>query len=171
MGNKQKYGTISAWNRMAESVQTKANMHRTEKPRIRSSPKMPSEILLDALRITNSYLTRNYTNSQLRAIHIELSALTGGAETPESTVAAYSYEETQLALACLNEKESIRKDKGVYYTPSDIVQFILTNSVKMACIKRRPDNLSDMELDGDSHSTFCYPKTVYDPTCGAGVLL
>ena len=29
----------------------------------------------------------------------------------------YSYSETQNMLSKLNEKESIRKSKGVYYTP------------------------------------------------------
>lgn len=136
---------------------------------------MPSEVLIDAFRIADSYITQNYADSQQRAIHTELRVLTDSLEMPENTgihrSAHYSYEETQQALACLNEKESIRKNKGVYYTPSDIVRFILTNSVKMACIKRRPVSLSDMELGGVPHSVFCYRKTVYDPTCGTGVFL
>lgn len=127
---------------------------------------MPSEVLIDAFRIADSYITQNYTDSQQRAIHTELRVLTASLEMPENTgihrSSHYSYEETQQALACLNEKESIRKNKGVYYTPSDIVRFILTNSVKMACIKRRPVSLSDMDLGGVAHSVFCYRKTVYE---------
>ncbi len=136
---------------------------------------MPTEILLDALRITNRYITQHYTGSQRKVIYTELRILTDGMEMPDNPgnyrFTDNSYEEIQLALACLNEKESIRKNKGVYYTPSDIVQFILTNSVKMGCVKRRPGSLSDMDLGGVPHSAFCYRKTVYDPTCGTGVFL
>ena len=100
---------------------------------------MPTEILLDALRITNRYITQHYTGSQRKVIYTELRILTDGMEMPDNPgnyrFTDNSYEEIQLALACLNEKESIRKNKGVYYTPSDIVQFILTNSVKMGCVK------------------------------------
>lgn len=132
---------------------------------------MTSEMLLNALCITNGYLAQNYTGSKLKAIHSEIHTLTGSSETPDNMVQNYSYEETQEALSCLNEKESIRKNKGVYYTPSDIVEFILTNSVKLACAKQKPDSLSDMDLSGISYKTFCYRKTVYDPTCGAGGFL
>lgn len=136
---------------------------------------MPTEILLDALRITNRYLTQNYTSSQRQMLYSELRILTASTEMPYDAGDHHfinsSYDEIQLALACLNEKESIRKNKGVYYTPSDIVQFILANSVKMACIKRRPDSLSDMDLGGVPYGAFCYRKTVYDPTCGTGVFL
>ncbi|WKE63813.1 hypothetical protein QMG96_15485 (plasmid) [Lactiplantibacillus plantarum] len=34
----------------------------------------------------------------------------------------YTYEQVQDSLSTLNEKESIRKSKGVYYTPTDVVR-------------------------------------------------
>ncbi len=132
---------------------------------------MPSEMLLNALRITGRYLEEKYTGSKLRAVCTEVNRLTGNTETFENIALKCSYEGAQETLSSLNEKESIRKDKGVYYTPSDIVEFILTNSVKLACAKQKPDSLSDMDLSGISYKTFCYRKTVYDPTCGAGGFL
>lgn len=132
---------------------------------------MASEMLLNALRITGRYLEEKYTGSKLRAVYTEVNRLTGNTETLENIAHSYSYEGAQETLSSLNERESIRKDKGVYYTPSDIVEFILTNSVKLACVKQKPDSLSDMDLSGVSYKTFCYRKTVYDPTCGAGGFL
>ena len=41
-----------------------------------------------------------------------------------------SYEKVQSTLARLNERESIRKNKGVYYTPTDVVDFIVANTIK-----------------------------------------
>ena len=52
----------------------------------------------------------------------------------------YTYEEMQDVVATLNEKESIRKNKGVYYTPIDVVEFILINSVKQVCNILKPNN-------------------------------
>ncbi|WP_329382609.1 HsdM family class I SAM-dependent methyltransferase [Anaerofustis sp. HA2171] len=77
----------------------------------------------------------------------------------------------QEILSTLNEKETIRKNKGVYYTPLDVVKFILINSVKMVCRRLQPNNLHVLDLNGIPYSTFCYDKTVYDPTCGTGVFL
>jgi hypothetical protein len=59
----------------------------------------------------------------------------------------------------------------VYYTPQDVVKFILINSVKMVCKRLQPNNLHVLDLNGITYSTFCYDKTVYDPTCGSGVFL
>ncbi len=55
----------------------------------------------------------------------------------------------------INEKEDIRKVKGVYYTPTDIVKFILFNSVKMVCGRLKPNNLHVLYLNGIPYSSFC----------------
>ena len=102
----------------------------------------------------------------------EISAIIGGTlEIDGSSNKTYSYEEMQELLSTLNEKETIRKNKGVYYTPLDVVKFILINSVKMVCNRLKPNNLHVLDLNGISYSTFCYEKTVYDPTYGSGVFL
>lgn len=129
-------------------------------------------MLIRALRITNGYLTQNYSNSELKIISEEITTIIGESLImDDSSSRTYSYEEMQENLSTLNEKESIRKNKGVYYTPQDVVKFILINSVKMVCKRLRPNNLHVLDLNGIPYSRFCYGKTVYDPTCGTGVFL
>lgn len=133
---------------------------------------MASEMLNKALSYAKSYLTQNYSSSELKIINMEINSLVGTANnSSDDKHEVYSYEEVQEILSNLNEKESTRKNKGVYYTPSDLVEFILTNSVKMVCKKLKPNNLHVMDLNGIPYSTLCYDKTIYDPTCGTGVFL
>lgn len=133
---------------------------------------MTSVMLKNALSITNGYLVQNYSKSELKVIREEINILLGEhREFTNNYKSMYSYEEVQEILSNINEKEDIRKAKGVYYTPSDIVKFILFNSVKMVCGKLKPNNLHVLDLNGISYSSFCYEKTVYDPTCGTGVFL
>ncbi len=133
--------------------------------------KMASEVLSNALSLLSGYLMQNYNDSEQETIRNEVQRLVG--ETfPEWTEAEQrcSYQDVQDRLSCINEKESIRKHKGVYYTPEDIVKFILTNSVKLLYGKLNAENFSVMELN-ISYRDFCFEKTVYDPTCGSGVFL
>lgn len=132
---------------------------------------MASEILSNALSLINGYLMQNYSDCEQETIHNEMKILVG--ETfPEFAAVKqeYTYEDVQEILSGINEKESIRKHKGVYYTPEDIVKFILTNSVKLLYGKLNSDNFSAMELN-ISYRDFCFEKSVYDPTCGSGVFL
>lgn len=133
---------------------------------------MAGKMLLNALSITNGYLVQNYSKSELKVIREEIKNVLGketGSIDEYSEM--YSYEEVQEILSNINEKEDIRKAKGVYYTPVDIVKFILFNSVKMVCGRLKPNNIHVLDLNGIPYSSFCYEKTVYDPTCGAGVFL
>lgn len=133
---------------------------------------MANDMLVNALKITNGYLNQNYSNSELKLIRDEISAVIGEPLIiDDSSNKPYSYEEVQELLSSLNEKETIKKNKGVYYTPSDVVKFILINSVKMVCNRLKPDNLNVLDLKDIPYSTFCNEKTVYDPTCGSGVFL
>lgn len=133
---------------------------------------MANDMLINALKITNGYLNQNYSNNELKIILEEINAIIGESLSVEdSSNKPYSYEEMQEILSTLNEKETIRKNKGVYYTPLDVVRFILINSVKMVCRRLKPNNLHVLDLNGIPYSTFCYNKTVYDPTCGSGVFL
>ncbi len=81
------------------------------------------------------------------------------------------YRETQRLLSVINEKESIRKTKGVYYTPSDVVDFITKNCFFLAY------NESELiDMSKDHYKIFpcenvCKEKIVFDPTCGAGEFL
>jgi len=133
---------------------------------------MASKMLLNALSITNGYLVQNYSKSELKVIREEIKNVLGKeTDSIDGYSEMYSYEEVQEILSNINEKEDIRKAKGVYYTPVDIVKFILFNSVKMVCGRLKPNNLHVLDLNGIPYSSFCYEKTVYDPTCGAGVFL
>nr|WP_312983723.1 N-6 DNA methylase [Clostridioides sp.] len=133
---------------------------------------MYSQMLINAISITNGYLAHVFSRNEIEIISNELNTIIGGtSETSGIDDKLYSYEEVQNILSNLNEKESIRKNKGVYYTPTDIVNFILTNSAKLVCGRLQPNNLHVMDLNGIPYRKFCFEKSVYDPTCGAGVFL
>ncbi len=67
--------------------------------------------------------------------------------TDVKTEKNYTYAQIQEKLSKINEKESIRKNKGVYYTPNDVVRFVLTNSIKASFGKLTENNISDMGLN------------------------
>lgn len=82
-----------------------------------------------------------------------------------------TYEEVQCILSKINEKESIRKSKGVYYTPSDVVNFIVRNTLKLAEGKLTNDSIKNTSIDELDYKRICFEKVIYDPTCGAGEFL
>lgn len=133
---------------------------------------MASRMLLNALSIVGSYLTQNYSKSELKVINDEINIILHKAENNLNiNKEIYSYEAVQEVLSNINEREDIRKARGVYYTPTDLVKFILFNSAKMACGKLKPNNLHVLDLNGIPYNSFCYEKTIFDPTCGAGVFV
>lgn len=133
---------------------------------------MVSNILTNALEIVNGFLNQNYSSKELKIIHNEINIIIGEVfKGYKSLNICYTYEEMQESLATLNEKESIRKNRGVYYTPKDVVEFILINCAKMACNRMKPNNIDILELKEIPYSTFCYRKLVYDPCCGSGAFL
>lgn len=133
---------------------------------------MSNEMLVSALGVTNGYLNQNYSNPDLKLIRKEINSIIGESLCINASLSKpYSYEEVQDLLATLNEKETIRKEKGVYYTPTDVVKFILINSVKMVSNRLKANNLHVLDSNGIPYSKFCFEKTVYDPTCGSGVFL
>lgn len=133
---------------------------------------MATNMLIDVVSIVNNYLNQNYSSSEIQVIRKEIDTIINEpSKFDNKTEGLYSYEEVQEILSCINEKEEIRKNKGVYYTPSDVVNFILTNSVKLVSNKLKPNNLHVMDLNDVSYTTYCFKKSVYDPTCGVGVFL
>lgn len=126
---------------------------------------MINNVVVNALKIINGYLNQNYSNKELLIIHDEINNIIGEVFGEyKSLKKYYTYEEMQDVLATLNEKESIRKNKGVYYTPIDVVEFILINSVKQVCNILKPNNLHVLDLNGIPYSTICYKKIIYDQT-------
>ena len=133
---------------------------------------MATEILRNAWKTVNGYLSQAYAGRTLQAIRREISALTGELGTAEDAAdRPRSYEEVQEILSTLNERETIRKKKGVYYTPQDVVEFIVLNCAKMACGSLKPENLPQLNTRNLLPDAFCCEKTVYDPTCGSGAFL
>lgn len=133
---------------------------------------MASKMLLNALSIVDSYLIQNYSKSELKVIRDEIKKILHKMEKYlDTNKEIYSYETVQEILSNINEREDIRKARGVYYTPTDLVKFILFNSAKMVYGKLRPNNLHVLDLNGIPYNSFCYEKTIFDPTCGTGVFI
>ena len=127
----------------------------------------------EALNLIYLYIQQTYSSKEVKLICDELKSI-ARRDIFQCIKFAYSsctYTQVQEALSKINEKQSIRKSKGVYYTPNDVVRFILTNSIKASFGKLTVSNVSDMSLDNIPYHSFCCEKTVFDPTCGAGEYL
>lgn len=127
----------------------------------------------EALSLFYLYIQDTYSSKEVELICNELKAIARREDFMcnkfDSTKRTYT--QVQDALSKINEKQSIRKSKGIYYTPNDVVRFILTNSIKASFGKLTVSNISDMSLDNIPYRSFCCNKTVFDPTCGAGEYL
>ncbi len=132
---------------------------------------MNNSMIEKALGITMPYLKENYSQAECGIIITELEKIIGNFETSASYEGGHTYESLQRILSNINEKEDIRREKGVYYTPNDIVDFTLMNAAKLACGRLNEGNIHVMDLNGIPYTIFCYEKTVFDPTCGTGEFL
>ena len=112
---------------------------------------------LKALSAVKSYLAAEYDAFSLKIITKELTAI---AKVDFSAVSNaqkhYSYDSLQEELAALNEKCATRKSKGVYYTPDDIVEFILTNSIKFFYDELETNRLNRFLPKNLPYEKFCY---------------
>ncbi len=75
----------------------------------------------------------------------------------------------QTFLSKINEKELIRKKNGVYYTPIDVVSFIVDNCYYKR-IKEDTKIISQLDSDNDIDDLI-FNDNVFDPTCGTGEFL
>ena len=127
----------------------------------------------EALSLFYLYIQDTYSSKDVELICNELKAIARREDFMCNKFDSTKRTHTQVqdALSKINEKQSIRKSKGVYYTPNDVVRFILTNSIKASFGKLTVSNISDMSLDNIPYRSFCCNKTVFDPTCGAGEYL
>lgn len=126
-----------------------------------------------ALELVDYYVRSHCDAKSYQSILNELLALskTAQSDIKEPDGETGSYEGVQNALSTLNEKESIRKSRGVYYTPNDVVRFIVSNSVKSSYGKLKPENINCEDLEGVPYKAFATKRSVFDPTCGAGEYL
>ena len=84
-----------------------------------------------------------------------------------------SYDDIQRYLQSANEKQSVRKKRGVYYTPKDVVDFIVTTALKLDFSHIHGHTLTNT-LDSvkmQEALDFCFTKTFLEPTCGTGEFL
>lgn len=134
----------------------------------------PSDMISEALNETYSYLKLSFKGEDLEKLKKQLLNIVGVEKHSfkESSDEAYTYEKIQEVLSALNEKESIRKSKGVYYTPPDVVKFIIKNTIKAVYGKLGTNELHDIvDLNEMSYQSFCNTKKILDPTSGAGEFL
>lgn len=134
---------------------------------------MASEIIDRLLNVTYSFLKGQYSSQELRIISQELQKIVKFdiSNYLDKNHKEISYNETQEVLSKINEKESKQKKNGVFYTPTDLVKFIYTNTVKAYYDIANPNNLHVLDFNGVPYKSFCYEKTVFDPTCGTGEFL
>lgn len=131
-------------------------------------------MIQEALNIVYSYICGHYESEMTEILKKELLVIARLKKFLFEVNDKYTistYEEVQEILSKLNEKESIRKSKGVYYTPTDVVNFILCNSIKARFGKLKENNIANLELDSIPYKAFSTKTTVFDPTCGAGEYL
>ena len=131
-----------------------------------------SSNLEKALKVVRAYIYSNFSNREIEDIEYNISRICGVSlkNEREDSADAVSYIHTQDVLSKINEKESIRKKKGVYYTPNDVVHFIVINTVKESLGYLSSENFADDILHIKKNREVL-SKTVFDPTCGAGEFL
>jgi len=138
---------------------------------------MNSNVIVETLNLVKQYFTDAYDCRDADLLCTNLFRLCGEEvhpERPESVAGRnikQEYEGLQAALATINEKEHGRKNKGVYYTPADVVQFIMANCIRANYGIISCDNLSSTDYSQIPVREFCLEKTVLEPTCGAGEFL
>lgn len=123
--------------------------------------------------LVSNHIYGKYNERERKALFLELATLIEPNYLTSNDLndATIDYPTVQRRLSVINEKQSIRKKKGVYYTPIDLVSFIVCNTVKELYGILTPKNLSDTSLEEVDAKDFCFKKTCYDPTCGTGEFL
>ncbi len=128
------------------------------------------KILNDAISYIDSYINRVFSGDQLSMIKREIESLIGEKYTNISVRDNITYKELQSYLSSINEKESIRKANGVYYTPEDVVNFMVNNAEKLFLSNDKLQSLNGISSKTNRLKN-CKNATIYDPTCGTGEFL
>lgn len=136
-----------------------------------------SELIKEVVNKVLEYLSESYSYQTINDICVALGAIVG--EECENIfqaricqdVSIERYNQLQTELATINEKEDVRKSKGVFYTPLDVVQFITLNCIRSIYGLTTPDSLGLKNLTDIPAEDFCLTKSILEPTCGAGEFL
>lgn len=85
-----------------------------------------------------------------------------------------SLSDFQLALSKINEKDTRRKNHGVYYTPKDITEYIVANAYLNYIDRNNSQVYSQEECFyriNESGTQKLHTAKVFDPTCGTAEFL
>lgn len=87
-----------------------------------------------------------------------------------------SMEEFEKSISKIHERSTDQKENGVFYTPVDVCDYIVYNSVHSLYCKSKNDLLDCNSLfkwfiDKNVALDFVFNKTVFDPTSGTGEFL
>jgi hypothetical protein len=140
-------------------------------------PNMNGVVIGETIKLVQQYIADSYDNHDTDLLCTSLFRICDIEARPKYQVSAIAksikqeYEGLQAALATINEKEDGRKNKGIYYTPTDVVRFITVNCIRGAFGLINCDNLSSTDFSRIPVREFCLEKTVLEPTCGAGEFL
>lgn len=128
-----------------------------------------SYIIDKAKELISYYLLSTFSQNDLSTTLSEIECICG--DTFElKTGPVVGYDTLQEALGTLNEKEYIRKSRGVYYTPQDVVNFVINNSIKLFTDTLSSKDRFALNAKKSILKDIC-DKKVFDPTCGSGEFL
>lgn len=128
-----------------------------------------SKVLQEVIEVINSYLIRKYKSKEMSRILKELSILVGKEiDIGNTEGSSITYEQAQQILSKVNEKELNRRKNGVYYTPKDVVNFILVTSLSISAEDFDYKNIQHLKLKNEKSYI---EKKIFDPTCGTGEFL
>ena len=103
------------------------------------------------------YLKKIYTEKEIVKILKEIFQINKN-EMYEKFIEVETYDELDDVLSKINEYSLDRKKRGVYYTPKDLVKYVINNTIKIKELKQ-------------NYEKICFKYNVFDPTCGTGEFL
>ena len=132
-----------------------------------------NKYLNEAIKLILNYVQGNFDTKDKENIFNEINLICHIDISEFKAVDDYdkTYKFIQDKLGVLNENDMKKKERGVYYTPHDVVKFIFINSIKLTFDALNTNNLHFLDLNGIPYTKMCYEKTIFDPTCGAGEFL
>lgn len=115
---------------------------------------MDSTLLSEKIKSKlSSYLNYTFSKGEISKILKEMNSFLSYEIILEDTENKLLYSDLEKQLFNINEKQTQRKEKGVYYTDNDVTEFIIDE-----CITNR------------DKTTFL-AGSIFDPTCGSGEFL